>query len=156
MINGYSFPEEVMHYLAGELKENVRQLNSGLIGVAAKSALLGAPINLDLAESVVKNIVRQSNQITIDTIKKLVCKHYRLTVKDIVSNSRKQSIVRPRQIAIYLARRYTDQSLQIIGKSFNRYHATALYSINTVERGLKANGPLQQQVAYLCRKLESG
>ncbi|MBW1835447.1 MAG: chromosomal replication initiator protein DnaA [Deltaproteobacteria bacterium] len=156
MINGYSFPEEVTHYLAGELKENVRQLNSGLIGVAAKSALLGAPINLDLAESVVKNIVRQSNQITIDTIKKLVCKHYRLTVKDIVSNSRKQSIVRPRQIAIYLARRYTDQSLQIIGKSFNRYHATALYAINVVERGLKENGPLQQQVVYLRRKLESG
>jgi chromosomal replication initiator protein len=154
--NGYHLPEEIIHYLAGELSENVRQLESGLIGVTAKSALLGTPIDLNLATGVVKNIARQSKNITIETIKKLVCKQYNVTLKDIVSNSRKQAIVRPRQIAMYLARRYTDSPLQVIGKSFNRYHATALHSINTVERELKANIAFKRQVEYLSQKLETG
>jgi chromosomal replication initiator protein len=154
--NGYTVPEEVIHYLAAELTDDVRQLESGLIGVTAKSNLLGAPIELKLAESVVKTIARQRKNITIDLIKKMVCKHYNISVSDIVSPCRKQSVVRPRQIAIYLSRRYTDASVQVIGKSFNRYHATALHSIGTVERGLKENGPLQKQVKFLCKKIDSG
>jgi len=154
--NGHKLPEDVIHYLASELTEDVRQLESGLIGVTAKSSLLGSPIDLMLAESVVKNIVRQRINITIDAIKKLVCKYYSISINDIVSSSRKQSIVRPRQIAIYLSRRYTDSPLQTIGRSFNRYHATALHSIGAVERGLKGNGPMQKQVEFLCSKLESG
>jgi len=155
-VNGYQVPEDVIHYLAGELTENVRQLESGLIGVTAKSSLLGTAIDLNLAESVARNIVRQQESITIETIKKLVCKSYSISVNEIVSSSRKQSIVQPRQIAIYLSRKYTDSPLQIIGKSFNRYHATALYAIGAVERKLKENGPVQKQVEFLCKKLESG
>ncbi len=154
--NGCKISEDVIHYLASELTEDVRQLESGLIGVTAKSSLLGTPIDLGLAESVVKNIVYRRKNITADVIKKLVCKHYRISVKEIVSSSRKQSIVRPRQIAIYLSRRYTDAPLQAIGKSFNRYHATALYSIGVVERELKENGAIQKQVEFLCQKLETG
>jgi chromosomal replication initiator protein len=154
--NGYEMPEDVMQYLAGELTEDVRQLESGLIGVTAKSSLLGTPIDLSLAESVVKHIVRQRKKITIDVIKKLVCKYYSISMDQIVSSSRKQFIVRPRQIAIYLSRMYTDAPLQAIGKSFNRYHATALHSINTVERAVKQNSPVQKQVEFLRLKLESG
>ncbi|MFZ0484506.1 MAG: chromosomal replication initiator protein DnaA [Desulfobacterales bacterium] len=153
---GYDVPEEVIRYLASELTEDVRQLESGLIGVASKSLLLGEPIDLGLAQSVTKHIVRQRKHVTIDAIKKLVCKHYNVSIKDIVSSSRKQSIVRPRQIAIYLSRRYTDAPLQAIGKSFNRYHATALHSIGIVDRGIKKNSPLQKQVEFLCKKLEAG
>jgi chromosomal replication initiator protein len=87
---------------------------------------------------------------------KLICKHYRISLKEIVSSSRKQSIVRPRQIAIYLSRRYTDAPLQAIGKSFNRYHATALYSISAVERDIKENGAMKKQVEFFCQKLETG
>ena len=155
-LNRCKIPEDIIHYLAGELTEDVRQLESGLIGVTAKSSLLGMPVDLGLAESVVKNIVRSRKSITIDAIKKLVCKYYSISVKEIVSSSRKQSIVRPRQIAIYLSRRYTDAPLQAIGKSFNRYHATALHSINAIERALKENGPIQKQVELLCKRLESG
>jgi len=142
-----------MQYLASELTEDVRQLESGLIGVTAKSSLLGTPIDLALAESIVKNIVRQRKKITINAIKKLVCKYYSISMDKIVSSSRKQSIVRPRQIA---SRMYTDAPLQAIGKSFNRYHATALHSINTVERAVKENSSVQKKVEFLRRKLESG
>jgi chromosomal replication initiator protein len=154
--HGYNFPEDVTHYLAGELSQNVRQLESGLIGVAAKSSLLGTPINIKLAESVVKNIAQRNKHITIDVIKKLVCKYYNLSMTDLTSASRKQRIVRPRQIAIYLARKYTDQPVQAIGRSFNRYHATALHSIGTVEREIKENGSVREQVKYLRKKLDTG
>ncbi len=138
-LNNYRFPENILDYLAGELTDDVRQLESGLNGVAAKSSLLGMPINLSLAESVVKNIVRQRKRITVEAIKKLVCKYYDVSIEDVMSRSRKQNLVRPRQIAIYLARNYTDAPLQSIGKSFNRYHATALHSIKCIERGIKQN-----------------
>ena len=155
-LNGSQIPENVIDYLAGELTEDVRQLESGLIGVTAKSSLLGMPVDFGLAESVVKNIIRNRENITIDCIKKLICKYYSIPVKEIVSSSRKQAIVRARQIAIYLSRKYTDAPLQAIGKSFNRYHATAIHSIGAVERALKENGPIQKQVEFLCHKLESG
>ena len=154
--NRYRIPMEVLHYLAGELTDDVRQLESGLNGVAAKSSLMGVPIDIKLAESVVNNIVCQRKRITIDAIKKIVCKYYNVTREDLVSRSRKQNLVRPRQMAIYLSRRFTDSPLQMIGKSFNRYHATALHSINSIERGLKKKGPIQKQVEFFCQKLESG
>jgi chromosomal replication initiator protein len=155
-INGCQMPESVIHYLAGELTEDVRQLESGMNGVAAKSSLLGIPIDLNLAESIVKNIVRQRKRITIDVIKKLVCKYYSVSLEDVMSRSRKQNLVRPRQIAIYLSRHYTDAPLQSIGKSFNRYHATALHSIKCIERGIKANSSIRKQIGFFRQKLESG
>ena len=124
--------------------------------MTAKASLLGSPIDLALAESVVKNIVRQKSSITIDAIKKLVCKYYGISINDIVSRSRKQSLVRPRQIAMYLARMYTDSPLQAIGRSFNRYHATALYAINAIERGVRENGAVKKQVDFFRQKLDSG
>lgn len=153
---GLCLPTEVVQYLASELTEDVRQLESGLIGVTAKSSLLGKEIDLELAESVVRHIIRQRKTITIETIKLLVCSQFSVTAKDIVSKSRKQRISRPRQIAMYLSRKYTDSPLQAIGKSFNRYHATALHAINTIEKGIKENSALKQQVDYLVTKLERG
>jgi chromosomal replication initiator protein len=155
-LRSLKIPQDVIHYLASELAENVRQLESGLIGVAAKASLLKVPTDVKLAESVVKNIVRRSRQITVEGIQKLVCKYYKISLEKILSRSRKRSIAQPRQIAMYLARRYTDQSFQAIGRSFNRYHATTLHAIGTVERLIREQGPVQKQVEFLSRRLESG
>jgi chromosomal replication initiator protein len=155
-ILGYRIPATVVDYLASELLDDVRQLESGLNGVAAKSSLLGVPIDLPLAESVVKHIVSQRKAITLELIKKMVCKYYNVSAEDLVSRSRKQSLVRPRQMAIYLSRRFTDAPLQSIGKTFNRYHATALHSIHSIEKGVKSDGSLRQQVEFFRQKLETG
>jgi chromosomal replication initiator protein len=155
-LNAYQIPENVIQYLAEELADDVRQLESGLNGVAAKSSLLGMPIDLGLAESVVKNIIRQRKRITIDAIKKLVCQYYNVSIEDLMSRSRRQNFVRSRHMGIYLSRRYTDSPLQAIGKSFNRYHATALHSINCIERGLREDCSIQKQVGFFSQKLESG
>lgn len=156
LVHGEIIPDEVLQYLASELTDDVRQLESGLVGITAKSSLLGVPIDLDLAGSIVKNIVRTRKNISIDVIKKLVCREYKISISDVMSKSRRRCHVRPRQIAIYLSRKYTDSPLQAIGRSFRRYHATALHSINAVEREVKLKGPVSRQVDYLSKKLESG
>jgi len=155
-LKNYFLPEPVLNYLASELVGDVRQLESGLNGVAARSSLLGVPVDLDLAESVVKHIASQRKKITLEVIKVLVCKYYSISLADLVSRSRKQNLVRPRQMAIYLARRFTDAPLQAIGKTFNRYHATALHSIHCIEKGLKSDSAIRQQVEFFRQKLESG
>lgn len=154
--NHWSVPMEVLELLATELSHDIRQLKSGLVGVSTKASLLGCRIDVPLAATVIKNIVRQSQSITINTIMKMVCKYYNVTQKDLLSRSRKQAIVRPRQVAIYLSRCYTKEPLQVIGKSFNRYHATALHAIAAVEKGIRHNSPIKSQVEYLIQKLESG
>ncbi len=154
--NGYAIPGEITDYLASELSDNVRQLESGLIGVTAKASLMGAPIDLDLAGSVVQNIVNQSENITIDVIKKMVCRQYKISIEDMISRSRRHAIVFPRQMAIYLARLYTDQPLQTIGKNFNRYHATVMHSIGAIEKKIKTDNTIKKQADYLCKKLDAG
>ncbi len=149
-------PSEVIEFIASELKQNVRVLESGLIGVTTKSCLLGIPVDLALAKSVVKNIATTHKNITIDVIKKVVCKEFGITVKDMISSSRKQAVVRPRQIGIFLSRRYTGQTIQAIGKHFNRYHATVIHSINAIKKELKTKGEVQKQVVIIEKKLNSG
>jgi chromosomal replication initiator protein len=156
MLRGFKVPDAIIQYLATELTDDVRQLESGLIGVIAKSSLLGVQIDQALAESVVKNIVARRKSISIDVIKKLVCKYYGISLLEIVSRSRKQSIVRPRQMAMFLSRQYTDAPLQEIGRCFNRYHATALHAINAIEKKSKQNTAVQKQVNFFRHKLESG
>ena len=154
--NGYDVPGEVMEFLAQELSTNVRQLESGLKGVVAKGSILDEPIDINLAESVIKNFAKIEKRITVDSIKRLVCKEFSISEKDIVSPSRKQRIVKPRQMAIYLSRKHTKEPLKVIGKNFNRYHATAIYAVNAIEKELKKSNAISEQVRYLTRKIEEG
>ncbi|MFP4649511.1 MAG: chromosomal replication initiator protein DnaA [Desulfobacterales bacterium] len=153
---GVELPGEVAEYMAGELVDNVRQLENGLIGVASRSCLMGEPIDLNLAGQVVKNIVSRKKTITVDSITRLVGQEFGVPVKDMVSRSRKKSVVRPRQVAIFLARRHTNEPLQAIGRKFNRMHATVIHSINSVEKEIKLKGELHKQVEILEKKLEQG
>lgn len=153
---GYDIPMSVTEYIAQELCDNVRQLESGLFGVAAKGHLMGYNIDIELAKSVLANITKAKKRITVESIKQLVCREFSISETDIVSASRKKRIVKPRQMAIFLTRKYTDQPIKKIGNSYNKYHATAIYAINAVERELKQKSVLFEQVNYLSKKIESG
>ncbi|MEN8212041.1 MAG: chromosomal replication initiator protein DnaA [Thermodesulfobacteriota bacterium] len=153
---GYNIPNQVTEYIAQELCDDVRQLESGLFGVAAKGQLMGCNIDVALAKSVLLNIAKTKKQVTIESIKKMVCKEFSISPADIVSASRKQRIVKPRQMAIFLSRKYTDQPIKTIGTSFNKYHATAIYAINAVEKELKLKSALFNQIKYLSKKIETG
>ncbi len=153
---GYVIPDDVTEYIAQELGDDVRQLESGLSGVAAKGHLMGYDIDIALAKSVIANITRVKKKITIDSIQDLVCREFSISKKDILSASRKKRIVKPRQVGMFLSKKYTDQPVKRIGQSYNRYHATAIYAINTIEKEMKLKGSLFEQIQYLSRKIETG
>jgi len=153
---GCRLPMHVTEYIAQELCDDVRQLESGMFGVVAKGQLMGRNIDMELAQSVLGNMIRSRKSITIDLIKKIVCNEFSISEQDIISKSRKQRIVKPRQVAMFLAKRYTDQPVKKIGSSFNRYHATAIYSVNAIEKELRNKGMLYEQINYLQKKLEHG
>ncbi len=147
-------PEDVILFLANELTGDIRQIQSGIIGILAKSSLLNLPIDLPLARTIVGNISKKQRQITMQEIQKLVCKCYKVSLDDLISRSRKRSIARPRQIAMYLSRKYTNLSLQAIGRAFNRYHATTLHAIETVEGLLRKKSSDCRQIQFLSERLE--
>lgn len=156
-VNGYTIPRDVLEYLADSLVDDVRQLESGLHCVVAQADLLQMPMGIPLAEEVVRRLAGScaGGAITIDAIKKLVCQYYKVSNEDLISKSRRSEIVHPRQVAMYLARRYTDSPLQLIGRAFNRYHATAIHAINSIEKAAKTNREVKQQLEILERKLET-
>ena len=155
-IFGYKIPDQVTEYIAQELCDDVRQLESGLFSIAVKGQLMGSNIDLDFAKKVLLNIAKAKKRVTIESIKKLVCKEFSISYDDIVSASRKQRIVKPRQMAIFLSKKYTDQPIKAIGSSFNKYHATAIYAINAIEKELKQKSVLFNQIKYLSKKIEAG
>lgn len=153
---GYQMPCDVLEYLADNLIDDVRQLESGLKNVATKSSLMGIPVDLDLAASIVKHMSIARSRITLEALKKFICKEYGILEKDIMSRSRKQRLAWPRQVGIFLSRRFTDHSLQAIGRCYNRYHATVIHSVNCVESAIKSKRSARQEIDFLTKKIEDG
>ncbi|RLB86982.1 MAG: chromosomal replication initiator protein DnaA [Deltaproteobacteria bacterium] len=153
---GCKVPMMVNEYIAQELCDDVRQLESGLFGVVAKGQIMGRNIDIELAKSVLDNITKNRKRISIDLIKQLVCNEFSISERDIISKSRKRIIVKPRQVAMFLAKKYTDQPIKKIGSSFKKYHATAIYSVNVIEKEIKQKGALFEQINYISKKIEAG
>ncbi|MFA6779663.1 MAG: chromosomal replication initiator protein DnaA [Paludibacteraceae bacterium] len=132
--DGLVIPEDVIDYIAETVTESVRAIEGVIISLLAQSTLTNAEINLDLAKRVVGSTVNITEKnITISTIQQAVCSHYNLDISEIQTKSRKREVVQARQIAMYLARKYTKNSLSSIGEQIgNRDHATVLHACKTV------------------------
>jgi chromosomal replication initiator protein len=148
-----SLPGEVAQYLAENLTGDVRQIEGALVALAAKSALMGSQVDLALARQVVGDILGVHREVTIELVQDLVGQYFRVSREDLVSRSRKRQIVQPRNLAMYLCRRHTRSPLEAIGQAFNRDHATVLYAVHAVERGLRQKGTFCHQVEFLTRRL---
>jgi chromosomal replication initiator protein len=152
----YDMPEDIIHFLASELTDDVRQLKGGFFQVLEKASLMGEPISMPLAESVVGNMVKARQAITLKTIQTQVCKAFGIKRKEILSRSRKKQVALARQVAMYLARNYTDLTLQSIARSFNRKHGTVLYAVGQIDQAMRRKGRLHRQVTLLQEQLETG
>jgi len=152
----YAIPEDIIHFLASELTDDVRQLKGGFFQVVEKASLMGEPISMPLAESVVGNMVKARQAITMKTIQNQVCKAFGIKPKEILSRSRKKQVALARQVAMYLARNYTDLTLQSIARSFNRKHGTVLYAVGQIDQAMRRKGRLHRQVTLLQEQLETG
>jgi chromosomal replication initiator protein len=90
----------------------------------------------------------------VEGIRDFMASQYKISVSDLKSRSRKKSIAFPRQISMYLARKYTEQGLADIGKAFNRDHSTVLHSVRVITETMARNGSVRSQIKFLAEKLQ--
>ncbi len=152
-----ALPQDVAFYLATNIEHNVRVLEGSLIRLSAFASLHNVPITMDLAREVLGHIITdKKKEITIDAIIKEVAGYFSLKASDVKSAKRIKSIMLPRQIAIFLARRLTNASLVSIGEKFGgKDHATVIHSIKKVEDDMKAKRELRETVEKIEMKIKS-
>lgn len=129
---------QVIYMIAEKIKYNVRELEGAFTRIVSFSVIMKKPINMALAKSTLNDIVSSSDmKITMKSIKTEVSKYYGITIKDMDSKKRSRNIVLPRQIAMYLCKELTDNSLPQIGKEFGgRDHTTVLHACNKISGSL--------------------
>lgn len=149
-----SLPEDVACFMAENLTQDVRQLEGSLDSLKAISFFLKKEIKLDLTKEIVKQLIPAKHLARVEDIQKIVCKYFKIDRDVLKSKSRKKIITYPRSIAIYLCRRYTDKSLESIGRSFNRNHSTVLYDEEKINKNIKIDNDLRREVEFLCRQIE--
>jgi len=156
-IENIAMPQDVAFYLASNVEHNVRVLEGSLVRVSAFASLHNVPITLELAKEIMGHIIKEKKrEVTVDAIIKEVALHYSIKASDIKSNRRIKSIMIPRQVATYLARKLTDDSLVSIGEKFGgKDHATVIHSVKKIEEEMKVRKELKETVEKLERKIRS-
>ena len=138
-------------------KSNVRELEGALVKLIAYSSLTGTPINLQMAQQVLKHLVHvQDRRVTIDAIQKAVAEKFQ--VKQIASSrkrARRKKVVYPRQVAMYLVKELTNASLPEIGRAFGgKHHTTVIHSINKIEKDRHTEAELNRLLHSLMDSLQ--
>ena len=152
---GVVFSNEVIEYIASNISSNVRDLESCLTKLIAYSTLLHKDISLETAKEQLKNIVSRNNDstgVSIDLIIKVVSTYFNVSPFEIKGKSRNQSVVTPRQIAMYLCKELTDFSTTEIGMEFGgKNHTTVMYNVQKVDSMLRSS---EKDMSTLIEKLK--
>ena len=128
-------PDNVAIFIASRIKSNIRELEGSLIRLIAYASLTGRPIDLPLAEEVLRDLLPNEDRlINLDSIQKFVADHYRLKVADLKARNNAKSVALPRQIAMYMGKSLTKASLPDIGKAFGgKHHSTVIHSVRKIK-----------------------
>ncbi len=151
---GMALPLEIIQLLATRLDKDVRQMESALKCLKARSDLMKARIDLALAEEVLKSFASTDRALSKEDIIKLVCTYYKTDPETLRSKSRKKNVAYPRNVYIYLCRHHTDETLEDIARSVNRSHSTVLYACEAVMQQMRSDGKLRGQIQFLSKKIE--
>lgn len=155
-LDGYQIDDQVIEYIAQNVKSNIRELEGSLNKIMAYANLENREINLALAEKVLKDIIspNQKRTITPELIINIVAEHFDLTPSDLTGNKRSSRIAFPRQIVMYLCRQMTETTLKIIGDSLGgRDHTTIMSGINKIEREVEENDDTREIIDILKKKI---
>lgn len=148
-------PREVIHFMAERVTGDIRQLESCLIGIIAKSNIQGVPVTLDLARQLTEMMLDRLPKLTIDHIQQLVCAAFNISLEDLRSAKRRKELAVARKVGMYLCRRYTTESLESIGKSFRRSHSSVLYAINDLTKAMQKDNKIKRQVEHVSHRLDA-
>lgn len=153
---GFDVPSTVVRYIASAIQTNGRDLDGAVNRLIAHATLTGVPLTVETAEQAIRDLirVREPKRVKIEDIQKLVASHYSISRPDILSSRRTATVVRPRQIAMYLSKVLTLRSLPEIGRRFGgRDHTTVLHAVRKIETLAKADGALSEELELLKRML---
>ncbi len=151
--SGLDLSEDVISYMSQQIQGDVRRIESALLSLSAKVALVGGPVEMAMVREVVADIVGLPQHLTTSLIGELISREFKVSYKDLQSRSRKKIITFPRQVAMYLGRKHTEESLEDIGRVFNRNHATVLHSVKVVSELCRQDTSVRRQVEILDRKM---
>ena len=155
--NSYSnVDDEIINYIASNIKSNIRELEGAFNKVIASSKLNKVPLTLSLAEDALKDIIYpdKPKEITPSLIINVVAEHFGVKADDISSTKRNAEFVMPRQIVMFLCRDLTDHSLTNIGKLLGKKdHTTVIHGIKKIEDELKTNEELRNKIEIIKKKI---
>jgi chromosomal replication initiator protein len=150
-------PDEVMEYIASRISTNIRELEGALIRVTAFASLNRQPVDLPLAEIVLKDLIphEQGPEITSATIIGQTAAYFGLTIDDLCGQSRSRVLVNARQIAMYLCRELTELSLPKIGQQFGgRDHTTVMHAERKIRQLMAERRSIFNQVTELTNRIK--
>ncbi len=154
---GFVIPDDVALFIAGRVKNNVRELEGSLIRLVAISSLRGIPVSKDIAKDAIRNIASEEEPgvITIEQIQKVVAASYRLTTDQLVTKSNSRSVAFPRQIAMYLCKKFTKHSYPEIGRAFGgKHHTTVIHSCEKIKSLTASDAVFQKRLVNLSEALQ--
>jgi chromosomal replication initiator protein len=152
----FKVPQEVIEFVASAVTSNGRDLDGAVNRLLAHASFAGAHVTLDSAETAIRDLIRarEPKRVRVEEILKLVSAHFNVTRADLLSSRRTASVVRPRQIAMYLSKTLTLRSLPEIGRRFGgRDHTTVLHAVRKIEGLISENPNLKEEIALLKRML---
>ncbi len=150
-------PDEILNFIAENIKSHVRAIEGALSRVVTfMDVNPDMPLNVDIAQHLLKDMIEDEvtiRNITPDSIIQATAEHYGVTVEDIKAPGRTQSLVTPRQVAMFIACKVTTDSLQTIGKAFDRKHTTVFYGSQQIQKRLTVEPDLKQSIMQISAKL---
>lgn len=148
---GIELPSDVRVFVATKTKSNVRELEGALVKLLAYSSVTGSPINLQMAQQVLKHLTQgQERKVTIEAIIKAVAERHSLLPAQLKQKSNAHQISYPRQIAMFLVKELTSASLPEIGRAFGgKHHTTVLHSVSKIEAERHKNPDLNRLIQSL-------
>lgn len=147
--------ETIRDFLAARITSGARDLEGVLNNIIARTALLDRPVTMDVVEAALRELsIPGERRITVDDIQKIVAARYGVKVADIQSKRRTKTVVRPRHVAMYLAKTLTTRSLPDIGRRFGgRDHSTVIHAVNKVMALIDAGDPVRDEIEALTRDI---
>jgi chromosomal replication initiator protein len=151
---GVDLPEDVARYLAERVTANIRELEGAVIKVVGIAAITEQPISLALAESCVHSLPVRNSQVSADDVMTLVTSEFAISARELTGKSRTQTVSLPRQVAMFLLREHTENSLEDVGRIFgNRDHTTVLYAVNKIRERTQKDRMFKELLDGLSNRL---
>tara|TARA_B100001123_G_C15126963_1_gene953711 strand:- start:622 stop:1134 length:513 start_codon:yes stop_codon:yes gene_type:complete len=151
----YQVSDEVFRFLTSEVTSSIREMVGALNRILAFSKINTKSPNIYECKRILKDYINSSNKLlTVESIQNLVASHFNLGIGELLSPRRSRSLARPRQIAMYLAKQLTTNSLPDIGRKFsNRDHTTVIHAVKKIDELIKKDSEIKESVNEIKKKL---